>query len=139
MSAKSPAPRPDLEALLAAAKEARLRAYAPYSNYHVGAAVLGDNGRIYQGANVENASYGLSVCAERAAVIAAVLDGCRRLYGAAVVTGSSPPAAPCGTCRQTLAEFAQDLPVALQSETGERIDTSLAILLPHAFRPEDLK
>src|SRR5205807_530986 len=84
---------------------------APYSNYRVGAAVRGDNGKIYRGANVENASYGLSICAERNAISAAALDGVRRIVAAAVVTASSPPVAPCGACRQTLAEFADDLPL----------------------------
>ena len=128
---------PDLDALVNAARAARARAYAPYSRFLVGAAVLGDNGHIYAGANVENASYGLSICAERAAVLQAVLDGCRRLRAAAVVTSSHPPAAPCGMCRQTLAEFARDLPIALVND-AERIDSSLAELLPRAFRPEDL-
>jgi cytidine deaminase len=129
---------PDAAELLAQAKAARERAYAPYSEFRVGAAVLGDNGKVYTGANVENASYGLSICAERAAAIAAVLDGCRRLEAAAVVTSSSPPAAPCGMCRQTLAEFARTLPITLGNESGERVDTSLEALLPRAFRPEDL-
>jgi cytidine deaminase len=135
----SPAEPTDLDALITAAREARARAYAPYSNFFVGAAVLGENGRVYTGANVENASYGLSICAERAAVIAAVLDGCRRLTAAAVVTASSPPAPPCGACRQMLAEFARDLPVALQNPSGERVDTRLEELLPLAFRPEDMR
>ena len=127
-----------MDALLRAAQEAQQRAYAPYSKYRVGAAVLGDNGKIYPGANVENASYGLSICAERNAVVAAVLDGARRVTAIAVVTSTSPPVAPCGMCRQTLAEFAKDLPVVLANESGERVDTTLAELLPHAFRPEDL-
>jgi cytidine deaminase len=127
-----------LEQLRAAAWAARDRAYAPYSRYSVGAAVLGDNGRVYAGANVENASYGVSVCAERAAAIAAVLDGCRTLRAVAVVTASSPPAAPCGACRQTLAEFAHDLPVVLENLAGERVDTRLTELFPRAFRREDL-
>jgi cytidine deaminase len=129
---------PDLDALLRAAEGARGRAYAPYSKFAVGAAVLGDNGRVYGGANVENASYGLSVCAERAAVLAAVLDGCRALEAAAVFTSSTPPAAPCGACRQTLAEFARDLPLLLGNPAGERVSTTLAALLPRAFHREDL-
>jgi cytidine deaminase len=128
-----------MDDLLAAAREAQKKAYAPYSNYRVGAAVRGDNGKIYQGANVENASYGLSICAERNAVSAAVLDGVRKIVAAAVVTASSPPVAPCGMCRQTLAEFADDMPIALSNETGERRDTSLRELLPMAFGRSDLK
>jgi cytidine deaminase len=127
-----------MDELLAAAREAQKRAYAPYSNYRVGAAVRGDNGKIYQGANVENASYGLSICAERNAIVAAILDGARQIVGAAVVTATSPPVAPCGMCRQTFAEFADDLPIALSNERGERTDTSLRELLPLAFRKKDL-
>jgi len=130
------------DALVEAARAARDRAYAPYSRYHVGAAVRADNGKIYRGANVENASYGLSVCAERNAVAAAILDGARRIVACAVVTGSSPPAAPCGMCRQTLMEFAPDdpgrVPIVLVNADGERRDTTLGALLPLAFRPEDL-
>jgi cytidine deaminase len=128
----------DLDALVAAAAAARARAYAPYSRYPVGAAVRTDDGRVYTGANVENASYGLSLCAERNAVMAAVLDGARALSAVAVVTASAPPAAPCGMCRQTLAEFARDMPIALANDRGERVDTTLAELLPRAFRRDDL-
>jgi cytidine deaminase len=128
----------ELDELVKAAVDARSRAYAPYSQYQVGAAVRGDNGKIYTGANVENASYGLALCAERNAVAAAVLDGVRCLTAAAVVTSTSPPAAPCGMCRQTLAEFARELQVVLINDTGERSETTLAELLPHAFRGDSL-
>jgi cytidine deaminase len=124
--------------LIKAARAARSHAYAPYSNYQVGAAVLGDNGKIYGGANVENASYGLAICAERNAISAAILDGAKKLVAAAVVTASSPPVAPCGMCRQTLAEFADDLPITLVNERGEQSETTLRELLPHAFRRNDL-
>jgi cytidine deaminase len=129
----------DLDALLAAAARARTQAYAPYSRYAVGAAVQADNGRVYLGANIENASYGLSLCAERNAVAAAVLDGARRIEAVAVVTTSSPPAAPCGMCRQTLAEFAHDCPVVLGNQSGERVETTLAQLLPRAFHGDDIR
>jgi len=125
--------------LIVAAKAARDHAYAPYSNFRVGAAVRGDNGKVYAGANVENASYGLCICAERNAVSAAILDGVRRIVAAAVVTSTSPPVAPCGMCRQTFAEFADDLPIALVNDRGERADTTLRELLPHAFGRSDLK
>jgi cytidine deaminase len=128
----------DNDELVRAAEAARARAYAPYSRYQVGAAVRGDNGKIYTGANVENASYGLALCAERNAVAAAVLDGVRRLTAVAVITSTSPPAAPCGMCRQTLAEFARDLPVVLVNDRGERRETTLETLLPLGFRREDL-
>jgi cytidine deaminase len=124
--------------LLAAARAVRKNAYAPYSHYTVGAAVRGDNGKIYAGANVENASYGLSICAERTAIAAAVLDGVRKLEALVVITSSTPPAAPCGMCRQTLVEFAQDMPILLVNEAGDQIETKLSELLPHAFRPENL-
>jgi cytidine deaminase len=125
--------------LVRQALEARGRAHAPYSGYRVGAAARAADGRVFVGANVENASYGLSVCAERSAVIAAALDGGRPLEAIAIATSSSPPAAPCGACRQTLAEFAPDaMRVILVNDRGERIDATLGELLPRAFRGEDL-
>lgn len=126
--------------LIARASAARARAYAPYSKFEVGAAVLAD-GDVFDGANVENASYGLSVCAERNAIIHAVLEGCRELEAVAVVTETSPPASPCGMCLQTMAEFARDparVRVLLANPRGERRALTLAELLPHGFRPEDL-
>jgi cytidine deaminase len=131
-----------MDKLIKAAREVRERAYAPYSKYRVGSAVLGDDGRVYVGANVENASYGLSICAERNAVSAAVLGGARHIVACAVVTESEPPAAPCGMCRQTLMEFApkdpKDVRVTLVNPAGARRSTTLGDLLPMAFRPEDL-
>jgi cytidine deaminase len=103
----------------------------------VGAAVLGADGCIHVGCNVENASYGLSVCAERHAVAAAVAAGTSVLSAVAVVTESSPPASPCGACRQVLAEFG-DFPVILANLAGERRITSVGELLPNAFTPESL-
>ena len=123
----------DWEALEAAAHAAREGAYAPYSSYRVGAALLGEDGRIYAGANVENASYGLCLCAERAASAAAVNAGVRRFLGAVVVTQGPRAAAPCGMCRQVLAEIGPSFPVRCVSADGDRIDTSVAELLPHAF------
>ncbi len=125
--------------LVAAAVAASSRAYAPYSHYFVGAALRGDNGKIYSGANVENASYGLCICAERAAIIAAVLDGVRTIEAIAVATSTSPPAAPCGMCRQTIAEFAREAALILTNDRGERLDMKLSELLPHAFHREDIK
>jgi cytidine deaminase len=129
-----------IEALLDAAREARENAYAPYSRYLVGAAVLTDDGEIFAGANVENASYPLSVCAERSAVQRAASEGARRLVAVAVV-GSSPdgPAWPCGGCRQVLHEFGQDLRVISEDPGGMRHERELAELLPDAFGPEDLR
>lgn len=126
------------------AQEARGRAYAPYSRFLVGAAVRTEDGRVFTGANVENASYGLTLCAERTAIAQAVLAGARRLRQVAVASANSPPAAPCGMCRQTIAEFAgskedmQRCLVVLVNERGEQARTTLAELLPMSFGPQDL-
>jgi cytidine deaminase len=125
--------------LVAAALEARAHAYAPYSRFQVGAAVRTRDGRIFAGANVENASYPLSVCAERAAVMAAVYAGARELEAVAVASATSPPASPCGGCRQVIAEFAREARVLLANDRGERVETTLGALLPRAFRGEDLR
>jgi cytidine deaminase len=124
--------------LVAAATAARERAYAPYSRFQVGAALLDDAGRVHAGANVENASYGLTVCAERSAIFAAVSGGVRRFVALAVVTSISPPATPCGACRQVLREFAPDLEIVTANLAGERRFTDLATLLPESFGPEAL-
>ena len=129
--------RDDLAELVEAARAARGKAYAPYSRYSVGAAVRGDDGCVYLGANIENASYGLALCAERNAIAAAVMGGAKKIVAAAVVTSTSPPAAPCGMCRQTFAEFARELPIALVND-HERVDVTLSELLPRAFRSDSL-
>ena len=121
-----------IDELVTAAAAVRERAHAPYSGYPVGAAVLTTDGRVFVGCNVENASYGLSVCAERNALAAAVAAGCRELAGVAVVTSSSPPAAPCGACRQVLAELG-NCEVVLANPVGERRLTTVHELLPDAF------
>ena len=129
----------DLEALGHAARAAQGAAYAPYSRFRVGAAVQTRDGRVFIGANVENASYGLTVCAERNAVMQAALSGARDLAAIAVVSPTSPPAAPCGLCRQTLAEFAgDDCQVLMIGPGGERATARLGDLLPRAFRPAAL-
>ena len=128
------------EALVAEAKEAHQRAYAPYARFHVGAAVVA-GGAVHRGANIENASYGLCICAERNAVMAAVMAGARELEACAVFSDTSPPAAPCGMCLQTLREFTRTpgaLAVVLANGKGERRRHTLAELLPHGFAPEDL-
>ena len=121
--------------LVVAASEARERAYTPYSHFHVGAALLSASGRIYQGCNVENVSYGLSSCAERNAVFGAVVQGERRFTAVAVVTGASMPTAPCGACRQVLLEFAAEgeMEVVLATLDGAERRTTLSALLPESF------
>jgi cytidine deaminase len=119
--------------LIAAARRARRRAHAPYSRFRVGAAV-GAAGRVFAACNVENASYGLTLCAERAAVARAVAEGARRLEALAVASATSPPTPPCGMCLQTLAEFAgPGLPVLLCGARGRVVETTLGALLPRGF------
>lgn len=121
--------------LVEAARRARERAYAPYSRYAVGAAVWTEDYRLFTGANVENASYGLTMCAERVAVFAAVASGAREIRAVAVATENG--GAPCGACRQVLAEFipkdGSPLAVLLVDATGGVRETTLAALLPQAF------
>jgi len=126
----------DYENLIAKAMEARKKAYAPYSHFAVGAALLARSGRIYTGCNVENASYGLSVCAERVAVFKAVSEGERNFEAMAVVTENG--VTPCGACRQVLMEFGDDIQVIVADEAGVYRVFVLPELLPEAFTPEHL-
>ena len=119
--------------LIAVAKQAAGQAYAPASKFRVGAAVLAPNGSIHGGCNVENASYGLTVCAERHAVAAAVLAGAQEIAAVAVFTDLVEPAGPCGACRQVLAEFGPTMPVFLVGRADRIIETSLEQLLPDPF------
>jgi cytidine deaminase len=119
------------------AVEAATRAYAPYSKFKVGAALLAENGEIYTGCNVENASYGMSICAERVAVAKAITEGVKSFQAIAVSTKGS--AAPCGACRQVLAEFNPTMQVYIADEMGNVAhETTLDTLIPHAFGPENL-
>lgn len=123
--------------LIDAAQSVRTNAHAPYSVYQVGAAVLGANGRVYVGCNVENVSYGLTVCAERNAIGAMVADGCSEIRAVAVVTRDG--GTPCGSCRQVMLEFApvpSEVRVWCVSESGGSNEFSLSELLPHAFSTE---
>lgn len=124
----------DWEPLIAAARKAYAHAYAPYSHYEVGAAILMEDGTIHAAANVENCIPALSICAERNAISAAASAGLRRPQAVAVVTRSSPPARPCGLCRQTLAEFAEDLPILCTNLEGEREEVRLSEIFPQRFR-----
>jgi cytidine deaminase len=131
--------RSDLELLVRAAQAARGNAHAPYSRYRVGAAILTQSRAIHSGCNVENASYGAALCAERAAVAAMVGAGDRKPVACAVVTRGPRPGAPCGICRQVLAEFAGDMVILLVAESDDGHITSrkrarLRTLLPQAFR-----
>ena len=120
--------------LLIAARLARQNAWCPYSHFQVGCALLDEIGRIHVGANVENASYGLTVCAERAAFFSAVGQGTRKIKRVVVVTGTQFPTPPCGACRQVLAEFGLDFQVGLAGITGDGIEWhNMANLLPRAF------
>ena len=124
--------------LVEAAKKARGSAYAPYSNYHVGSALLTSSGKVYLGANVENAAYPDSICAERVAVFKAVTEGERSFQAIAVVTRDG--GTPCGSCRQVLAEFAPDAQVVIANEKGEVTrEATVSELLPGAFGPSNLK
>ncbi len=120
-----------------AARAAQAHAYAPYSHFRVGAAIEAEDGAIFAGCNVENASYGLTMCAERSALAAALSQGARGFRRVVVVSDTDPPAAPCGACRQVLAEFNLDLVV---EGIGRSTRTQWIVrdLLPAAFGPESL-
>ena len=123
----------DWQPLLDVARQARARAYAPYSGFQVGAALLMEDGAIVAGCNVENRSYGLTICAERGALSAAVAQGHGRPRAIAVLTDTSPPSAPCGMCRESLQELAAGAPVLLANTAGERVETTVSELLPMPF------
>ena len=125
--------RATIERMVEAARRAQRRAYAPFSHFPVGAAVLADDGQIFLGCNVENSSFGLTVCAERNAVAATVVAGARPAAVAVVAPGDAT--APCGACRQVLAEFSPAMPVVLAGPDGDaRHVTTLDALFPGAFR-----
>lgn len=121
-----------------AAKQAMAQAYVPYSKFPVGACLVTDTGELYTGINIENASYGLTNCAERTAIFKAVSDG-KRVFQHLVVVGDTPePIAPCGACRQVLAEFcASDMSVTLVDEKGHTKETTIGQLLPYTFTNKD--
>jgi cytidine deaminase len=123
--------------LIQAATEAQANAYAPYSGFKVGAALQDTEGRIFVGANVENASFGMTNCAERVALGAAVAAGARKFDRLVVVSDATPPSAPCGACRQVLSEMAADLVVEAVGPSGSR-RWMLADLMPDPFGAEDL-
>ena len=122
----------DAKELMTLAREAARNAYSPYSNVHVGAALVTESGEIFTGCNVENASYSLTICAERNAVFAAVAAGHTRFARMAVWADGPVLFTPCGACRQVLSEFAEDMPVSIASPR-EQLDTTLEELLPLRF------
>ncbi len=124
---------PDSEALVAAARAARAQAIAPFSGFAVGAAIAAADGRVFTGCNVENATLGLTVCAERVALLKALSEGVRAFAMVAVVAETATPTPPCGACRQLLWEFCGDVPVILADATRITARHSTAELLPHPF------
>jgi cytidine deaminase len=127
-----------IDDLMARARAAREHAYAPFSRFRVGAAVSTDRG-IFSGANVENASYGLSICAERVAASTAVAAGARRIHAVAVTSSAAWPASPCGACRQFLYEFGPDVTVVSEGTEGTRKVWALSELLVDGFGRSDLE
>ncbi|MEM1502205.1 cytidine deaminase [Domibacillus sp. 8LH] len=125
--------------LMEAAKQARERAYVPYSNFKVGAALLTKDGQIFGGCNIENAAYGVVNCAERTAIFKAWSEGASEYTAIAVVADTNRPVPPCGACRQVIAELCPpDMPVILTNLKGDVQTLTVAELLPGAFSPEDL-
>lgn len=131
-------PKDQLSKLEAAAKSASKRSYSPYSTFPVGAAVLTGDGKIYTGTNVENASYGLSNCAERTAIFTAVADGAESIEVVVVYTPTPEPTTPCGACRQVIREFGKNALCVCICKSDKRLEPQLEDLLPHSFGPESL-
>ncbi len=125
--------------LIELAKQARDKAYIPYSKFGVGAVLVTEDDEVVLGCNIENASYGLSNCAERTAIFKAVSEGKRRFKMLVVIGDTDGPISPCGACRQVISEFCpQDMPVILTNLKGDKQETTVAKLLPFAFLPKDL-
>jgi len=128
-----------LHELISHARNVSEYAYCPYSKFRVGAAVLTDRGHIFAGCNVENASYGLTICAERNAVFQMVANAESRILAVAIYTPTAEPAAPCGACRQVINEFGPEALVLSACDSSNVLREKLADLLPHAFGPSNLK
>ncbi|MBM7607046.1 cytidine deaminase [Lysinibacillus composti] len=130
----------DKNSLIEQSKIAREKAYVPYSNFQVGAALLAEDGSVYRGCNIENAGYSMTNCAERTAFFKAVSEGVKKFKAIAIVADTDGPCAPCGACRQVMAEFCDPtMPVYLTNLKGAVQETTVGELLPFAFSPEDLK
>lgn len=128
----------NLQELEVAAKEAARHSYSPYSHFAVGAAVLTADGRIFTGANIENASFGLTNCAERTAIFKAIFEGASEITHVVIYTPTHAPASPCGACRQVIREFGKNAQCVSFCDSDERLETTLEALLPHSFGPEFL-
>ncbi len=138
-AANRPQPSPDaIQDLLRVAFAAAELAHSPYSKIKVGAALMSTDGQVFAGCNVENASYSLTLCAERVAAVKAISAGVTRFESIAIASSLDSPMMPCGACRQFLTEFAPDLFVVVQGKSGPRFQARLGGLLPHAFGPRDL-
>ena len=124
--------------LIEEAEKARKRAYTPYSKFQVGAAVLCVDGRIFTGCNIENASFGLTVCAERVAIFKAISEGLTKFEAIAVIGDTDKPCSPCGACRQVISEFGEDIPLIMANLKGDVKIKKIKELLPEAFGKNDL-
>lgn len=124
--------------LLQLAKKAADKAYAPYSKFHVGAALITEDGKTFSGCNVENASYGLTICAERNAISNMVAEGYKSFIAIAVYSPQSKNCYPCGACRQWIYEFSLNATIILEDDSNTLITSSIKELLPHAFGPDHL-
>ncbi len=128
----------DKKLLIKMALEAKEKAYVPYSNFHVGAAILTDDGKMYTGCNIEIASYSPTICAERTAIFKAVSEGSKKVKAIAIVADGQDTY-PCGVCRQVLREFGKDAKIIIANTQEDYKEYTLEELLPHSFGPEDLK
>ena len=124
--------------LVKEAEKARKRAYTPYSKFKVGAAVLSVDGKIFTGCNIENASFGLAVCAERVAIFKAISEGSAKFEAIAVIGDTDKPCSPCGACRQVISEFGEDIPLIMANLKGDLKIKKIKELLPEAFGKNDL-
>lgn len=126
--------------LVMLAVKSKESAYVPYSNFHVGAALLADNGKVYTGCNIENASYGATICAERTAIVKAISDGAKQVLAIAISSDSKAATMPCGICRQTMSEFCtSDMPLYLSNRDGQFETYSFDEILPHLFKKSDME
>jgi cytidine deaminase len=128
----------EYEKLIKEAEKARKKAYTPYSKFKVGAAVLCDDGKIFSGCNIENASFGLTVCAERVAIFKAVSEGSTKFKAIAVIGNTNKFCSPCGACRQVISEFGEDIPLIMTNLKGDVRVKKIKELLPQAFGKKDL-